>query len=102
MVKEFKLKPLDPAIFPDRFPAAFEGNMKEMRTKAKMIDKKLWPGGIRIPHVHLDRDIFLLDEKQWNRLVTLKVRDFKAKLSNVKNVNFEQMMKLSEGFDALP
>ena len=102
MVKEFKLKPLDQTIFPDNLPAPIAGEIKEMRAKAKVIDKKLWPGGIRIPHVHLDRDIYLLDDKQWGRLVAAKVRDFKAKLSNVKTVNFEQMMRLSEGFDLLP
>jgi len=59
------------------------------------------PGGIRTPHLHLEGDIFLLDEKQWKEFSAKMMKKFQAKLSRVNAVSFEQAMGISEAVDTL-
>ena len=53
-------------------------------------------GGIRVPHVHYEENVYLLTDKQWNAFSQKVIKNFQDKLSNAKGVNFEQLMKLSE------
>jgi hypothetical protein len=59
------------------------------------------PGGLKIPHFHLGRDLYLLDERQWNDFSTRVIQDFQAKLGRVNTVSFEQVMGLAEAMDGL-
>jgi len=49
-------------------------------------------GGIRVPHLHFDDNIYLLDGKQWTALSKQIVADFNTKLSKVKEVSFDDAM----------
>ena len=102
IVKEHKLKPVAQNYFPDQIPMEFEGELRETKARKRVIDKKLWPGGIRIAHVHLNRDIYIFKDAQWNQLVSAKMGEFKEKMEKVQTVDFAQLMKLSEAMDALP
>jgi hypothetical protein len=101
IVKEYKLKPVDRRYFPTEMPVNLQVEVRETKARKQWEDKRLWPGGIRIAHVHLNGEIYMFEKEHWNKLVTAKVNEFKEKLANVQTVNFEQMMKLSEGFDAI-
>lgn len=101
IVKQYKLKPVDRRYFPADIPAKLQVELRETKARKQWEDKRLWPGGIRIPHVHLNGEVYMFEKEHWNKLVDAKVNEFREKLANVQTVNFEQMMKLSEGFDAI-
>jgi hypothetical protein len=52
-------------------------------------------GGIRVPHLHLNDNIYLLDEKQWATLSKEIVADVSAKLSKVNEISFDNAMMIS-------
>ncbi|HQU31079.1 MAG TPA: hypothetical protein PLA96_06215 [Candidatus Brocadia sapporoensis] len=60
-----------------------------------------WFGGIKIPHLHFKRDIYLLNEIQWRRFSENIINDFRKKLDNVKTVGFEQVMEMSNAIDSI-
>jgi hypothetical protein len=51
-------------------------------------------GGIRVPHLHFNNKIYLLDNKQWSQFSKGIIADSKARLANVKEVGFEEGMLL--------
>lgn len=53
-------------------------------------------GGIRVPHVHYEREIYLLTDKQWTEFSQKVIESFQNKLAHAKGINFEQLMKLSD------
>ena len=65
------------------------------------IDPDQW-GGMRCPHLHLGKDIYLLTDEQWQAFSRDVIKRFGDRLSRVKAVNFQQLMELSEGVGSLP
>ena len=53
-------------------------------------------GGLRMPHLHYNGDIYVLDKKQWNEFSRKIIEGFKSKLANAKSINPDQMVKISE------
>lgn len=51
-------------------------------------------GGIRVNHLHYNNRIYLVDDKQWSSFSRGVIADAKAKLSQVKEVSFEQAVTL--------
>ncbi|MBP9211073.1 MAG: hypothetical protein KBF37_12220 [Saprospiraceae bacterium] len=122
MVRDHKLKPLNTGKYvmgdfvaggiEESFEgASFEPGAESLAQKApippilKPQRGPFWPrpfpGGLRIPHLHFKGDVFLLDDRQWNELSSAVLEGFKEKLNRAKSVSFEQIMKLSDGFDTL-
>jgi hypothetical protein len=53
-------------------------------------------GGIRVPHLHYNGEIYLLNKEQWNEFTSEIIKDFKRKLDEAQNVSFSQFMELSD------
>ena len=96
LVKRWELKPV-PEEYLARDEIPFEIERGEMRIKIPP-----FPGGMRNPHLHFKGEVFLLNEEQWGEFSKQIVEDFKAKLSSVKTVNFEQLIELQSALDNLP
>jgi len=69
--------------------------------KAKALKPQPFPGGMRIPHLHYARDVYLVTEEQWQAISQKFIGTFQNKLSKAKNVSFEQIMALSEAVDSM-
>jgi hypothetical protein len=51
-------------------------------------------GGIRVPHLHFNNRIYMLNDAQWAKFSRSIIADCKAKLAKVKEVSFEEGMVL--------
>src|SRR3990172_10239212 len=101
-IRELKLEPVPTESLMTEVHHAPMGAMAREQEKAPL---RIWPrpipGGIRIPHLHFRRDIYLLNERQWKDFSVKVIKDFQAKLSKVNTVSFEQAMEISEAVDSL-
>lgn len=97
IIRKNKLQPVDRGgLFP---LTASEGGEKERA--ALVLDKRPYPGGIRIPHLHFKGEVYLVKEELWRDFSGRVVKEFQTKLANVKSVSFEEAMELSEAVDSL-
>ena len=106
IIKAHKLAPIDQSYFmKDNTFVAAEAGLQKKGAKKKVEAKKLWPrpfpGGMRIPHVHLKEEIYLLKDRQWREFTKEIVSVFQERLAQANNVSFEQVMKLSEAIESL-
>ncbi len=58
-------------------------------------------GGIRVPHLHFDGDIYLLNKTQWNAFSKEITKDFSKRLAEANSVNFGQLMELADTMDEI-
>ena len=56
-------------------------------------------GGIRALHLHFNNQIYILTDKQWADISQKILTDVKAKLSNVKEISFEEGVILASMFE---
>jgi len=98
-ISQNKLKPVPPESLPNiqTVQAETAGQAKA----ALVIDRRPYPGGIRIAHLHFRGELYLVKEELWRDFSGRIIKDFQAKLSNVKSVGFEDVMELSESVDKL-
>jgi hypothetical protein len=67
-----------------------KGNLEDKATQIG------FSGGIRVPHLHLNGEIYILNKEQWSTFSNEVIRDFSKKLAEAKNVSFSQLMELAE------
>jgi hypothetical protein len=60
-----------------------------------------FPGGLKCPHLHYKRDIYLLNNQQWKTFSNSIIEGFKKKLSEMGTISFEQLVKTSEVINSL-
>ena len=60
-----------------------------------------YPGGLRIPHLHHQGDIYELKRRQWQQFSGAVVADFRTKLGRASNVPFDKLLELSNAVDSL-
>ena len=90
LVKKMGLKPVPEKALP-RFEVAIEGRIPP------------FPGGLRTPHLHLNGQVFTLNEEQWQQFAGGIITDaLKTRLAAVKAVSFEQAMEMSDVIEVLP
>ena len=60
-----------------------------------------FPGGIRVAHLHLGANTYLLTEEQWKKFSEPIVKAFQEKLASAKTIGigFQQFMELSEAIE---
>jgi hypothetical protein len=104
MISEFisknKLKPVQPESLPNIQGMQEVANTAQAKS-ALIVDRRPYPGGIRIAHLHFKGEIYLVKEELWREFSGRIVKDFQAKLASVKSVGFEDVMELSEAVDKL-
>jgi hypothetical protein len=83
IIKEMNLKPMA------------EGTLRSVEVERTSADPKYLPklpplpGGIKIPHLHFDGKVFLMNEEQWEKFAGGVVIDgLKAKLKKTRTVSF--------------
>ncbi len=69
--------------------------------KTPELRKELKNGGMRVPHLHYDGKIFLLDELQWKDFSKTIINDFRLKLEKANSINYEQLMELSGAMESI-
>jgi len=107
LITQFKLKPLPAEAYP-YLPMAGEAGMAasaQMLESGRRAARFHWPipfpGGMRIPHLHFDRDVYLVDQKQWNEFSQAVVQDIQKRLAAAKEVGFDQVVQLGESAASL-
>ncbi len=97
-IRKYKLKPLPVDQYP-YMPLAAEMGLAG-GTAAKASSRFRWPvpfpGGIRIPHFHHGRDVYLVQQKQWNNFSNAIVRDIQTRLDKAGQVGFDETVQLAE------
>lgn len=56
-------------------------------------------GGMKVPHLHFNGEIYVLNKKQWSEFSGEILKEFSKKLTETKTVSFGQLMDLSETMD---
>lgn len=60
-----------------------------------------FPGPLKVPHLHYEGDVYILNDSQWKEFSTAIIKGFQDKLANAKSVNFGQLMEMSGAIDTL-
>ncbi len=60
-----------------------------------------FPGGMRSPHLHMNGDVFMLNQAQWKSFCDTVIKDYGERLRNVSTVGFDEMMELAAAVEAL-
>lgn len=63
--------------------------------------RPIFPGGLRCPHLHFKKDIYILNDDQWKTFSKKVIDGFKNKLSKVGTVSFEQLLETSDAITTL-
>jgi len=93
-VAEKNLKPLPSEVVPYNLPMG-----------ERVTERKWWPvpfpGGMRIAHLHLGDDIYVLGREQWGEFSNRVLDDFRTKLDAVRSVKFEEVLEISEALGGM-
>ncbi len=69
--------------------------------KAKAIIDLGIRGGIRVPHLHYENNIYLLNQEQWAKFSHGIIAEARARLADVKEVSFEDAMVIASATEGL-
>jgi hypothetical protein len=58
-------------------------------------------GGIKTPHLHLNDELYMLTQAQWDDFSNKVKQTFSEKLAKTKTVTSEQLKSLSEGMNKI-
>lgn len=73
--------------------------IENIAIELKYLKPKPFPGGMRVPHLHFQDDIYLLNHEQWKEFSSTAVKNFQEKLAKVETVHFDKLMELSEAIE---
>ncbi len=98
-IKEHDLKRLNRgAVYDDPVPVVemFDQQVSAAARKTKVRWKyPPIPGGIRIPHLHFRKDVFLVEPEQWRVFSRQVVSNIAEQIMKAENVEFQQLKELS-------
>ncbi len=100
LVRKFGIKPATEGPQATHL-AALSVAVGERLEVPSVIKRPPIPGGIRVPHLHLDGDVYLLNDKQWKEFSGKLIKQLQSRLSRVNAVSFEQAVELSETIETL-
>jgi hypothetical protein len=90
LIKKYRLDPVTLGEL-ERY-AGPEVNLKKggknTPRMAGIFRPRLFPGGIKIPHLHFQGDIYILNDKQWKEISTEVINGLRKKIADAKSVNF--------------
>jgi len=101
IISEQKLTPVAPGTLSTPMDLYSMGPMNMEEGETGNLSRPIIRGGIRIPHLHYEGEIYLLSDSQWNTFSKRLINTFKEKLSKAKTVSFEQLMEISEAVSAI-
>jgi len=99
-IKENRIKitEIDHRIMDDPVPIS-PIKMENIAVEFKYIKPKPFPGGMKVPHLHFENNVYLLNHEQWKEFSTKAVNTFKEKLAKVETVEFDKLMELSDAIE---
>lgn len=83
-------------------PTIATGSIAAKGTATRLLKPLTFPGGLRVPHLHLDGKVYQLSQKQWETFSARIVADARVKLATVTSVNFDNAMSLAQVAESLP
>lgn len=60
-----------------------------------------FPGGLKVPHLHFNGEVYMLTARQWGEFSTQVVKDLGAKLAKAKEITFDQVRAIAEMVDSV-
>jgi hypothetical protein len=101
-IKKNKLSPLPPEAYP-YFPLAGAAGTPNLAAESEATLKSLrvrwpipFPGGMRVPHVHFDHDVYLMEPEQWNDFSNAIVKDISHRLADVSQLSFDSALQAGQ------
>jgi hypothetical protein len=58
-------------------------------------------GGMLVPHLHWNGNVYILNEKQWGSFSKSLVKDFQKKLAGANSISFQNALDISNTIDAI-
>ena len=58
-----------------------------------------FPGGMRIPHLHFQGEVYRMDQQQWTQFSGKVVADLNAKLKSASALSFDQIRDVAGEID---
>ncbi|MZP31041.1 hypothetical protein GTO91_15100 [Heliobacterium undosum] len=65
------------------------------------ISLQLKNGGMKIPHLHLNDHIYVLNQEQWKEFSGIMLAKLRERINQTNSVSFEQLVELSSAVDKL-
>lgn len=65
------------------------------------IHKIPYPGGIRVPHLHFNGDVYMLNDKQWGDFSGKVLTNLKEKLNSSNTISVEKLTEISNAVDSM-
>jgi hypothetical protein len=98
-IKKNKLRPMDTSAF--EFEALSEVAKATTERAALPLRRPPFPGGMRIPHLHFNANVYALDETQWRAFSGGVMADLKEKLAKASALSFDQLRDVAGEVDRL-
>lgn len=99
-IKENRLEALDRRHFLADDPIPIVRREREGEALA-VLRRPPFPGGIRIPHLHFEGEIFTLSRQQWESFAEARLAEVRSRLADVQRVSFTELVHLSHAVDTL-
>lgn len=80
------------------------GFRTQSSAEAEAVSLRLMPdirGGMRIAHIHVGDDVYLVNREQWADFTKGVMRDLSRKLGNAGHVSFEQLATVAAAVNNL-
>jgi hypothetical protein len=102
-VKKAALKPIpsETFFFDDPIPVGAVRGEAAGPKPAATIRPRPFPGGLRMPHLHLADEIYQLDQEQWRSFSGQIMKGLQDKLGRAGTVGFDQLLEISGAVDSL-
>lgn len=100
---EAQIKNLTPSAMPTPVELHLSMTQPSYMAEAKTAKMNILNirGGLKIPHLHFEDKIYLLNDQQWKEFSGKVIQQVQDKLSKAQTVSFEQLMEVSEAVSVL-
>lgn len=95
-VKDLKPIPSEHLVFDDPIPV---GTLKT--EAAALIRPRPFPGGLRMPHLHLADRVYQLDQAQWKAFSGEVVKNLQERLARAGSVGLDDLIQVSDAMEGL-
>jgi hypothetical protein len=96
-IKENKLQPMDTSAY--EFEAVAGAAEAKSEKAALPLRRPPFPGGMRIPHLHFNSQVFALNEAQWRGFSGAVIKDLNEKLGKASALSFDQLRDVAGEVD---
>ena len=91
------LKPMDTSGY--EFEAIAGAAEARTEKAAVAFRRPPFPGGMRIPHLHFEGNVYALNEQQWQAFAGGVVKGLNEKLAKASALSFDEVRDIAEGID---